>query len=1034
MRGGATLTRVSLRVGAPEGARRVFVLGELSDWRAPREALVDACEAGGRVFELSAELSPGVYEYKLLVDGEWTLDATNSRTRAGPGPNGHRNNVLSVGGAPEPLLFAPTRPFVHEADGGGVLLRAALRRAVPPNEGSPPRLFARWEEADRAQRTELRAVFEEGEHTVFEARLPASSSVIHVRFELDDGATLVGREDTQGAFLVALREAKTDGPPPWWRDAVVYMIFVDRFRGAREDAPLAADPGPNIVAGGHLEGVRRSLGELVDLGVNTLYLTPIHIGASCHRYDIVDPLSIDPEVGGEEAFERLVEEARARGVRVITDLALTHAGRGFPPYEDVLQNGRASRYAAWFQWTEGDPSELVHYGTRRDAPLLNLDCEEVCALALKTVERWAARGVSGLRLDAAAEVPMDLARAIRSRLRDLRPDAVLLGEVVPAHAWRWRAEGAVDAATDFGLRDVAVDFMARRTIDAPTASQRLRSIEIARGGPASEALRFLSTHDHPRFATLARLAGDPSRARLGALFLLTLPGVPAILYGEEVAMAARAPELDIENVWPDRAPMPWRREDRDEGMRALYKRLLALRRGSPALARGDCEILHAEGGVLVYRRSAEGEVVDVAVNASDEHVEVSIEDDERPEIHALADVGGAAVAKTARQIVALPPGSGVIARRSRGADVDRRRRLTVLENARLRDADLTAGALVARSLPSRLDFSITEACNLQCRHCITLAPERTRDRTARSLSPWLLDRLRDALELASYVGFVHGGEPLTAPVLWDVLAALRAARRGNPTMVHLLTNGVLLAERTAARLLEAGVRSISVSLDGASAATNDAIRSGGRFEHILSNLRDLARLRRSSGADVQCGVSFVILRQNAEEAARMVELCAELGLDWLKLEEAVPATPFAARSLLRPDEAASREAVRAALARGRELGVAIVDHTAPPVVWRCKLGEDPHAAAFLVADELANRSEIHPCRVTWEHACIEPNGDVRMGDFFGPVLGSVAEAPISALWNGPTALAERRRAVAVRLCGAGPVTCVPLGARPSRGD
>ena len=109
MRGGATRSRVSLRVGAPEGARRVFVLGELSDWRAPREALVHACEGSGRVFELSADLSPGVYEYKLLVDGEWALDALNSRTRAGPGPNGHRNNVLSVGGAPEPSIWTGTK-------------------------------------------------------------------------------------------------------------------------------------------------------------------------------------------------------------------------------------------------------------------------------------------------------------------------------------------------------------------------------------------------------------------------------------------------------------------------------------------------------------------------------------------------------------------------------------------------------------------------------------------------------------------------------------------------------------------------------------------------------------------------------------------------------------------------------------------------------------------------------------------------------------------------------------------------------------
>lgn len=1011
-----------IRARLPGSTERASVLGEMTDWSTPLPMAAGGVEAGSRVFELRASLPIGVYAYKLKVskeahiEGEWKLDPSNPRTR---GTAGYQNNVLSVGGAPEPLLFAPAPPFVVEGEGGGLVIRAALRR------GFGDRLSAVWEEigAGPPRATPLFLAAEEDEHLVFQARLPVSSGALRIHFELPNG-TIIGREDAPGeAFHIEL--APASGAPAWLREAILYMIFVDRFRGERGDAGWGADPGPERPAGGHLDGIRRSLGDLADLGVNTLYLTPIHPAASCHRYDMVDPLAVDPALGGEEAFATLVEEARARGLRVMIDLALTHAGEGFPPYEDVRKFGRSSKFAEWFQWTEGPSPELVHYGSRTDAPRLNLHCAEVRALALDIVSKWMERGVSGIRLDAAAELPMDLAKAVRDRMRELRPDAALLGEVVPAHAWRWLAEGAVCAATDFEWHWAVVDFIAHRSISAASMRERLLRIDVSRGGPFASSVRFLSTHDHPRFATLARLAGGLSRARLGMLFLAGSPGIPALLYGEEVGITSSVVDFELDSVWPDRAPMPWAKGARDEAMRQLTRRLFEARRRSPALSRGDFSILHADDelfkSVFVFRRSAEGDVVDVAVNASDTAIEVEIDDPDLPEIELLAAVGEGSVSG---RVIALGPDAGVFVRRKRDAEGARRRRLLVLGNERLRDLDLSAGALVARGLPSRIDFSITELCNLQCKHCITLAPERTRARSARTLAPWLLDRLRDPFELASYVGFVHGGEPLAVPILFDTIAAIKQARQSNPTIIHILTNGLLLSEQIAVRLFNAGVRSISVSLDGASAETNDAIRRGGRFSHIVENVRAASLLRRRTGVDVRMGISFVILRQNAGEAARMAELCADLGLDWLKLEEAVPATPFAERSLLRPEDAVLREAVHAAVERGKSLGIEVVDHTDMPRVWRCKLGEDPRAAEILRADEFANRSEIHPCRAPWEHACIEPNGDVKMATFFGPVIGNLAEKPLSSIWNGSGAAGERLRARASRLCGEGPAICV----------
>ena len=107
------------------------------------------------------------------------------------------------------------------------------------------------------------------------------------------------------------------------------------------------------------------------------------------------------------------------------------------------------------------------------------------------------------------------------------------------------------------------------------------------------------------------------------------------------------------------------------------------------------------------------------------------------------------------------------------------------------------------------------------------------------MSEAVLDRLREDFAHASYYGFVHGGESLTAPILFDVLEAIRFARSGAPTMVHLLSNGMLLTPRNAARLLDAGVRSLSISLDGATSETNDGIRVGSKLEKVIEHTQQL---------------------------------------------------------------------------------------------------------------------------------------------------------------------------------------------------
>jgi len=884
---------------------------------------------------------------------------------------------------------------------------------VRKSKGRAPSLTIRFSEDGGelwSTATATRA-FEEDEHVFFVATLPTSALTLLLRIE--SGGTSFDARWT--------RPPASSRMPEWWKKAALYTVFVDRFRAEHDDrrglTPWEVDPGNDRAARGHLDGIRRSLDQLRQLGVNALYLTPVHVGASVHRYDVVDALTVDPELGGERAYDALVREAAALDIAIIQDFSFAHAGVGFPPYDDVRANGRASRFAPFFVW-KGDA--LVHYGKRTDAPLLDLENADVQALVLDAVAYWAKRGARGLRLDMTAEVPLALGRRIRRRFRELVPEGIVLGEVVPQHAWRWRSEGVIDAATDFGFHATITDLVCNTHSSPATAFERLTRLDLLRGGDAhTSSVRFLSTHDHPRLATLAAESGMLARLPLAYALLATWSGVPMLLYGEELGLRSGGAARELEDVWPDRMPMPWTPGVGATSLRALVRELLVARAGSKALLHGETTLLFADESTLVYRREAEGEAVDIALNFSDQPKSLELEDDERPRLSLLAAAGACEIAGS---VVRLPPFGALIGVRERAlgqAIAPARSR----RNLALRDAELVSGRTEVEAHPSRFFFSVTERCNLRCAHCITHAPELTKSGAARTMTPAVLDALRDHLAFGTCFAFVHGGESLTAPILFDVLEAIKQARGAEPYVAHLLSNGLLLGVRAAERLVRAGVSSISISLDGATATTNDAIRLGGRCKNVHKNLEEVLTWRRAENVDLRVGLSFVVLQQNLHELARFVDLAAELGVDWVKLEEGVPATEFARTSLVSCTSRTSRDAIEAAMRRGREHGLVMVDHTIDRAVWRCRLDDDTRA--FLAADEHANRGEIHPCRTPWETICVEPNGDVRVTDFFGPIVGNVTTTPMQELWNAPAAIEARERAKLSRLCGpGGPVTCV----------
>jgi len=150
--------------------------------------------------------------------------------------------------------------------------------------------------------------------------------------------------------------------PDWVPDAIFYEIVPDRFAPPRPAAVAPYSPagflpreGPVTARGyqgGDLWGVGDRLDSLVSLGVTALYLTPIHVSTTHHRYKPIDPLHVDPLLGGDEAFAALLAAAHERGLRVVLDGVFHHTGLGFRGFIDLLEYGERSPWRDWFRVDE----------------------------------------------------------------------------------------------------------------------------------------------------------------------------------------------------------------------------------------------------------------------------------------------------------------------------------------------------------------------------------------------------------------------------------------------------------------------------------------------------------------------------------------------------------------------------------------------------------------------------------------------------------------------------------------------------------
>lgn len=427
--------------------------------------------------------------------------------------------------------------------------------------------------------------------------------------------------------------------PDWVRDAIFYQIFPDRFaRSLTVPKPSGLDPWGAAPTnhgyqGGDLIGVAERLDYLAELGINAIYFTPIFQSASNHRYHTHDYEKVDPMLGGNAALRRLLDEAHARGIRVVLDGVFNHASRGFFPFHDILENGAQSAYLDWFTVKDFplyayDPDRAPNYGAWWGLPALpkfNIRTPAVREYLWGIARRWIDFGIDGWRLDVANEIDDDdFWREFRRRVRAGNPEAYIVGEVW-VDASHWLQGDMWDAVMNYLFTRSCIAFFIGENVEE---SELRRTVLYPAGPPGAEAFRsaierllalyrpevtgvmlnLLDSHDMTRFLTLAR--GDVSALRLATLFQMTYAGAPSIYYGDEIGLAgAHDPG--------NRAAFPWDLESAwDRDLLHDVQRFIALRKARPALRRGSYLPLEAKDDVHTHLRRLDDEAVLVALNVA----------------------------------------------------------------------------------------------------------------------------------------------------------------------------------------------------------------------------------------------------------------------------------------------------------------------------------------------------------------------------------------------------------------------------------
>lgn len=436
--------------------------------------------------------------------------------------------------------------------------------------------------------------------------------------------------------------------PKWFKEGVLYHIFVDRFNKVGkinnpkknsfiyanwEDTPMYIKNSDNEVVrwdfyGGNLKGIINKLSYLKNLGISIIYLSPIFESQSNHKYDTGDYKKIDPMFGDEETFKKLIEECTKKGISIILDGVFSHTGDDsiyFNKYGNYDSLGAyqslESPYIQWYKF-KNHPEEYDCWWGVKSLPNVGEMEKSYIDYIIKdkdsVIKKWMNYGVKGWRLDVVDELPTQFIEELKSETLEIDEESILIGEVWEDASNKVSYEerrkyllgNQLNGVTGYVFKNILIDFLTHK-IDSIDAYNKFMTVKENYPKEAFKSnLNLIGTHDTRRIIT--ELNEDKELFKLAVAIQMTFEGVPYIYYGDEAGLVG---EKDPDN----RRTYPWKNEDRD--ILNFYKDITKYRNTNKILIKGDTKFLKLENiNVFGYIRYIESEYTDgilILINRSE---------------------------------------------------------------------------------------------------------------------------------------------------------------------------------------------------------------------------------------------------------------------------------------------------------------------------------------------------------------------------------------------------------------------------------
>ena len=453
--------------------------------------------------------------------------------------------------------------------------------------------------------------------------------------------------------------------PDWVYGSVMYQVFPERFANGRSEinpentVEWGSVPTRLDFQGGDLYGVIDKLDHIESLGVNILYLNPIFLSGSTHKYDSWDHFKVDPTLGGDDGLRDLISNCHDRNIKVILDCSLNHVHPRHFAFQDLVKNGENSEYKNWFTifdypvrlihrphlyantykvgW-DGNEEEYKRYLEKTfdetkvpvevrdddgpivepsykawwgvpDMPKVNFESKEARQWALDVTKHWIENfDIDGWRMDVAKELDFSFWKEFRDIAHKANKDTLLISEIF-GDTSQWLQGDRFDGTMNYSFREAMTDYFATKRINNKEFADSLANLYSMYSFEAlSSCQNLLSSHDVKRFLNRC---GNEEDGILGAIFLqATFPGIAGIYYGDEIGLGGADDPFN-------REPFPWHNEESWNSTILDYtKKLMNIKKSSSIFKYGRFELLDDNEQFVAFRRILKDESMLCIINRS----------------------------------------------------------------------------------------------------------------------------------------------------------------------------------------------------------------------------------------------------------------------------------------------------------------------------------------------------------------------------------------------------------------------------------